>query len=55
VQLASVFCVQRLPAEFPVLCRGTERAWTPPLERFLRSTPGALAPVRVLVSRSILT
>ena len=37
------------------LCRGSWLSTTPPCERFDRPTPGALAPVRVIVSRSIIT
>ena len=37
------------------LCRGSWLSATPPCERFYRPTPGALAPVRVIVSRSIIT
>jgi hypothetical protein len=37
------------------LCRGSWLSATPPCERFYRRTPGALAPVRVIVSRSIIT
>ena len=36
-------------------CRGSWLSATPPCERFDRPTPGALAPVRVIVSRSIIT
>ena len=36
-------------------CRSTLCAQAPPFKRLRRSTPGALAPVRVLLSRSILT
>jgi hypothetical protein len=36
-------------------CRGSWLSATPPCERFCRPTPGALAPVRVIVSRSIIT
>ena len=54
-QFAAVLRVHRLPIKTLVLSRGIERAWTPPFERIIRSTPGVLAPVRVLVSRSIFT
>jgi hypothetical protein len=36
-------------------CRGSWLSATPPCERFCRPTPGALAPVRAIVSRSIIT
>ncbi len=36
-------------------CRSTLCAQAPPFKRLRRSTPGALAPVRVLLSRSIVT
>ena len=55
MRFASVLRAHRLPIGVLVLSRGTQRAWTPPFERFLRSTPGVLAPDRVIVSRSILT
>ena len=40
---------------FSALCRGTLCAQAPPCERLRRSTPGAFAPVRVMLSRSIIT
>jgi hypothetical protein len=40
---------------FSALCRSTLCVQAPPCERLRRSTPGALAPVRVMLSRSINT
>ena len=40
---------------FSAQCRSTLCAQAPPFKRLRRSTPGALAPVRVLLSRSIHT
>ena len=40
---------------FSAQCRSTLCAQAPPFKRLRRSTPGALAPVRVLLSRSIIT
>ena len=46
----------RLPPKILLaLCRGSWLSATPPCERFDRPTPGALAPDRVIVSRSIIT
>lgn len=46
---------QRFALAVSAQCRSTLRAQAPPCERFRRPTPGALAPVRVLLSRSINT
>ena len=54
-RFASVLRGPRFPRRIPVLCRGTWRAGAPPFERPLPLYPRALAPVRVLLSRSILT
>ena len=43
------------PSILLALCRSSWLCATPPFERFRRPTPGALAPVRVIVSRSIIT
>ena len=40
---------------FLVLSRGTRGVGAPPFERCTRSAPGALVPVRVILSRSIVT
>jgi len=54
-RFASVLRAPRFPPRIPVLCRGTLCAGAPPFERPLPLYPRALAPVRVLLSRSILT
>jgi hypothetical protein len=41
--------------QFPALCQRWMRLRAPPCERITRSTPGALTPVRVMLSRSIVT
>jgi hypothetical protein len=49
--------LRALPAVTVIPCSesGTMRWCAPPRERSCRSTPGALAPVRVMLSRSIIT
>jgi hypothetical protein len=44
-----------LQRRFSAQCRNTLCAQAPPFKRLRRSTPGALAPVRVILSRSIIT
>jgi hypothetical protein len=51
--LPSSFVLPASPVRSHVLCRGTVRAGAPPFERLCCFTPGALAPVRVVLSRSI--
>ena len=45
----------RLPPLYPCTVSGTVRLQAPPCERIDRSTPGALAPARVMLSRAIVT
>ena len=54
-RFASCLRAQRCSVSFSALCRSTLCAQAPPCKRLRRSTPGALAPVRVLLSRSIYT
>jgi hypothetical protein len=54
-QFATRFRAHRCSVSFSTQCRSTLCAQAPPFKRLRRSTPGALAPVRVLLSRSILT
>ena len=54
-RFASRLRARRCNVTFSAQCRSTLCAQAPPFKRLRRSTPGALAPVRVLLSRSIHT
>jgi hypothetical protein len=53
--LLPAFVPTAASVSFSAQCRSTLCAQAPPFKRLRRSTPGALAPVRVLLSRSINT
>jgi hypothetical protein len=53
--LLSAFVPTAANVTFSAQCRSTLCAQAPPFKRLRRSTPGALAPVRVMLSRSIYT
>jgi hypothetical protein len=54
-RFASRLRARRCNVTFSAQCRSTLCAQAPPFKRLRRSTPGALAPVRVILSRSIIT
>ncbi len=51
--LLPAFVLAAASVTFSAQCRSSLCAQAPPFERLRRSTPGALAPVRVILSRSI--
>ena len=53
--LLPAFVLAAASVTFSAQCRSSLCAQAPPFKRLRRSTPGALAPVRVILSRSILT
>jgi hypothetical protein len=55
VRFTPVLCALSCLVLFLVLSRGTGRVGAPPFERCARSAPGALVPIRVILSRSTIT